>query len=94
MFTKLSTSALTLRKVSHSRDRKLRFLFRLFFAFLCNALGVIVSNGLRCHRNLCEIERNKSSTFREMTAIKEVRHLMLVSENVVIFHFKLLVRHF
>ena len=25
------TSALTLRKVSHSGDRKLRFLFRLFF---------------------------------------------------------------
>ena len=27
----IPTSALTLRKVSHSRDRKLRFLFRLFF---------------------------------------------------------------
>ena len=27
----IPTSALTLRKVSHSGDRKLRFLFRLFF---------------------------------------------------------------
>ena len=34
-----------------------------------NAVGIIVDNGMSCHRNLCEEERANSSTWRELMAV-------------------------
>ena len=34
-----------------------------------NALGVVLSTGERCHRNLSEEERITSSTYRELSAV-------------------------